>query len=402
MMKYSKRCSRIMVAVVLAGTVTTIGATSASGAGTAGSKSPIRLVQVNDNGGLGSDQSFVVDGARAAAKAVNKDGGVDGHPIKIIDCQAAADPNKAEECGRDAVTDEDVAFVGSLSSVAEKIVPIAAPAGIPTVAPFAVSFPELTDPSSYPITGTSLASVPGSAAQLADAGAEKIHNVYTDVAAGAFTDTLIELALEPRGMALGGSTPLPLNAPDMTTYVQEALSGGTDAIMLNTTAEDSSRFIVAARQAGFDGKISVTSAVITPDFLEQLGDAANGMYVANLTRPGTQLKVPAVRQMVKEFKSFKSDLAVNDSSAQAWAGVHLIAEALTGATTLDGTTLQSVLNQDKDWDLGIIPPVNFTKPVAVSVLPDARIFNLTVLYTRVKDGKLIAKGDFIDPSVAPS
>ena len=296
---------------------------------------------------------------------------------------------------------KDVAFVGSLSSVAEKIVPIAAPAGIPTVAPFAVSFPELTDPSSYPITGAALASVPGSAAQLADAGAKKIHNIYTDVPAGAFTDTLITLALKPRGMTLAGSTALPIGEPDMSPYVQAAIGNGTDAIMLNTTAEDSSRFIVSARQAGFTGKISVTSAVITPTFLDQLGDTANGMYVANLTRPGTQVKVPAVRQMDKEFRSYKKTLAINDSSVQSWAGVHLIADALKGATTFDGPTLQRALNQNRDWDLGIIPVVNFTKPIAVSVLPNARIFNLAVLYTRVKNGKQIAKGDFIDPAVAP-
>jgi branched-chain amino acid transport system substrate-binding protein len=391
--------SRITCAAVLALALAGAGSTTAAGA--AGNKSPIRIVQVNDIGGLGSDQSFVPDGARAAAKAVNKSGGVDGHPIKIVECQAAADANKAEDCARQAVADQDVAFVGNLSSVAEKIVPIAAPAGIPTVAPFAVSFPELTDPSSYPITGAALASVPGSAAQLADAGAKKIHNVFTDVAAGAFTNTLIKLALEPRGLELAGSTALPLSAPDMTTYVQDALSGGTDAILLNTTAEDSARFIVAARQAGFDGKISVTSAVITPDFLDRLGDMANGMYVANLTRPATQVRVPAVRQMLKEFKAYKKNLAVNDSSAQSWAGVHLIAQALHGATSFDGKTLQSALNRDQAWDLGIVPPVNFTTPVAVSVLPNARVFNFTVLYTRVKKDKLVAKGDFIDPSVAP-
>jgi len=404
-MNVSRSGSRIALAAVLAGTLAATAGTAAAAAGrrsAPASKSPIVLVQVTDQGGISTDQGFLLDGSRAAAKAINKAGGVDGHPIKINKCDAGADPNKAEACGRAAVDDGIVSFVGNLSGVAEKIVPIASPAGIPTVAPFAVSFPELTDPSSFPITGASLASVPGSAAQLADAGAEKIHNVYLDVPAGAFTGTLIDLALKPRGMELNGSTAVPTAAPDMTSYVQSAISDGTDAIMLNTTAEDSARFIVAARQAGFKGKISVTSAVVTPDFLEGLGDPANGLYVANLTRPGTQVKIPAVRQMLKEFKAYKSDIAINDSSTQAWAGVHLIADALTGAGTLDGTTLQSALNEDREWDLGIAPPVNFTKPVPVSLVPGARVFNLTVLYTRVKEGKLVAKGDFIDPTVAPS
>jgi hypothetical protein len=106
--------------------------------------------------------------------------------------------------------------------------------------------------------------------------------------------------------------------------------------------------------------------------------------------------------MLKEFKAYKTDIAINDSSTQAWAGVHLIADALTGATALDGKSLESALNEDREWDLGIAPAVNFTKPVPVSLVPGARVFNLTVLYTRVKDGKLVAKGDFIDPTVAPS
>jgi len=405
MMKISSTGSRVVLAAVVAvslGATTGIAAATPARQGGGASKTPIVLVQVTDQGGISTDQSFLLDGSRAAAKAINKAGGVDGHPIKIVKCDAAADPNKAEECGRQAVEDGIVSFVGNLSGVAEKIVPIASPAGIPTVAPFAVSFPELTDPSSFPITGASLASVPGSAAQLADSGAKKIHNVYLDVPAGAFTGTLIDLALKPRGLELAGSTAIPSAAPDMTSYVQSAMSGGTDAIMLNTTAEDSARFIVAARQAGFKGKISVTSAVITPDFFDQLGDQANGLYVANLTRPGTQVKVPAVRQMLKEMKAYKRGIAVNDSSTQAWAGVHLIADALQGATTFDGKTLEAALNQDKEWDLGIAPAVNFTKPVPVSLVPGARVFNLTVLYGRVKNGKVIAKGDFIDPTVAPN
>ena len=405
-MKISSTGSRATVATVLAASLIAIAGTAtasgSTGKGGGASKSPIVLVQVTDQGGISTDQSFLLDGAKAAAKAINKAGGVDGHPIKMVTCDAAADPNKAEACGRKAVEDKVVSFVGNLSGVADKIVPIASPAGIPTVAPFAVSFPELTDPSSFPITGAALASVPGSAAQLADSGAKKIYNVYLDVPAGAFTGTLIDLALKPRGLKLAGSTAMPSAAPDLTSYVQSAIDGGTDAIMLNTTAEDSARFIVAARQAGFKGKISVTSAVITPSFFKELGKQANGLYVANLTRPGTQVKVPAVRQLLKEFKAYKPGIAVNDSSAQAWAGVHLIADALTGAATLDGKTLQSALNQDKEWDLGIAPAVNFTKPVPVSLVPGARVFNLAVLYGQVKGAKVVAKGDFIDPTVAPT
>jgi hypothetical protein len=55
----------------------------------------------------------------------------------------------------------------------------------------------------------------------------------------------------------------------------------------------------------------------------------------------------------------------------------------------------SALNQDKAWETGVTPPVNFTKPdaaIAANPLLSAsvkRIFNDAVYYAQYKNGKVV-------------
>jgi ABC-type branched-subunit amino acid transport system substrate-binding protein len=75
----------------------------------------------------------VVQGAQAAAAALNKVGGIQGHKIEIVSCDTKFDPNAAVACGRKAVSEEVVALAGSNDDTNGAYLPITQKEGIPDI-----------------------------------------------------------------------------------------------------------------------------------------------------------------------------------------------------------------------------------------------------------------------------
>ena len=66
----------------------------------------------------------------AAAMSLNAAGGINGHPIQVAACNDQGDPNVAAQCARQAVSDGDVAVLGSYSQNAGQVLPILQAANI--------------------------------------------------------------------------------------------------------------------------------------------------------------------------------------------------------------------------------------------------------------------------------
>ena len=99
-----------------------------------------------------------VDGAQAAAKAVNDAGGIRGHKLEIVVCNDQFDPNVAKKCARDAVTQKVAAVTVGLSLLEQNVVPILEPqfegrqgAGHSVDVPFV--FDNLAAPSAQKLLG---------------------------------------------------------------------------------------------------------------------------------------------------------------------------------------------------------------------------------------------------------
>ena len=53
---------------------------------------------------------------RAAARAINAAGGVNGHPLVVDSCNDQGDPNLSATCARKMVSDHVVATFGDISA----------------------------------------------------------------------------------------------------------------------------------------------------------------------------------------------------------------------------------------------------------------------------------------------
>jgi len=109
----------VAAAAALAVGCSSSGSSSTAGSGTSSgaAKAPIRLMVDTTMtpaaalGGLSFPYPAVT--AKAAAAALNKDGGIDGHQVVIDVCDNQGNPNQSAACGREAKSNGDIAVVGS-------------------------------------------------------------------------------------------------------------------------------------------------------------------------------------------------------------------------------------------------------------------------------------------------
>lgn len=365
---------------------------------------PVELM-VTASGDEGTELSVsnVRDGAQVAADAVEAAGGINGRPVEIVWCPHGFDPNAAAACARQAVEEEVLAVVGAFTTFGDNYVPVLEEAGIPTVAPFAISFPEFTSELSYPIMGGAPSTTAGMGAQLVDIeDASQIGVAYLDVEQGALAASLVEEGLRPRDASVVVETPVPQETPDYGPAVAAVSEGDVDGIAAVLAGDDAPGFIQTARQSGVETPIAASSSSVTAEEVEVLGEAAEGLQITSNFKPVT-LDDPGVEQFLDEVEEWGPDLKIDDPSMNSWAGVHLVADVLEGAPDQSAADLVAALNVASDVALGIVPPISFDQPApplfggAIS-----RIFNPNVMYAQVENGEIVAiTGEFVNPFEAP-
>ncbi len=354
---------------------------------------------------VGEASAEAVTGAEAAAEAVNDAGGVNGSPIEIVGCDEKRDPNETARCGREAVERNVAAVVGAFSADDTQYLPVIAEAGIPSIANFPIGFEDFTNEYSFPIQGGAPGGIAGQAAILADeADSEAISTVFLEISAGEIAIDFADAALKPRGLTVQDRIPFPSDTPDATPIVAATEATDSDGILLALTIDDVTKYLTAASTSGYEGPFSVNGASIDQARVDQLGDAAEGVWVAGAFKPET-LDDPAVQQFVDEMNAVDEDAAKNDVSKNSWAGVHLIAQVAKGIDgPVDGPALFDTLNNTGEVDLGIVSPFSFQEPddtLLSGVI--TRIFNPYVMYQQVKDGEIVAlTGDWVNPTAPPN
>lgn len=390
---------RFLVVGLLTFTLLSLGSTSAGSSAPAKPKGePIRLMVLGLFSGAGYDFDDVPNAAKAAAAALNKKNGINGRPVEIIVCDTQLDPNKPAECARQAVEENVTAVVGAFT-ISEEYLPILEEAGIPSVASYGISFSELTGANSYPIGATASGGMAGMGALLADQGADKVDVAFIDIPGGTndVAAGFADYGLEARGAPKATKTPVPSGGADLTPTVQQTIDEQPEGIALAMSDPEFSKWLLAYRQAGGDSKIVALGATVNPTNIETLGDAADGLFVAANFKPASLAKSdPGVRQMVREIRAFDKDIRLVDPSIQAWAGVHLVADALEGQPESDAATLTSQLNQDRVWDTRVGPPINFAEqPPEIAeagglLATLTRVFTTDIYYAKVKNGRVVA------------
>mgnify|MGYP000025155139 CR=1 FL=1 len=125
-------------------------ANGASAAQKKPSGSPIKF-QVNNVSAVPDDTAGVYAAGYAAAKAINKAGGINGHPLQIVTCNTKATVTGTTECARQAIDQKVAADLGT-DPFAELAYPLLGKANVPSSLsnPGAAAFQTKTE---FPLTG---------------------------------------------------------------------------------------------------------------------------------------------------------------------------------------------------------------------------------------------------------
>jgi ABC-type branched-subunit amino acid transport system substrate-binding protein len=406
------RVRRLKVVVVGVAVLGMLGAAVGSaGAATGSAKASgqpitVGIIYSNQEGVSHGDQSL--ESIQAAAKSLNASGGIDGRPVKVKSCtHGVDDANGAVACANQMVQDPDVvAILGAGGSQANAINPILETAGMASIGSLPLQQSDFTSKITFPL-GPGALTAAGPAALLADKLKIKDPSLgVLDIASTSQVPILMNQVLAPRGGKVSATVKLPVDKQDFSAEAAQ-LADASDGIILAMSSEQFGRLMRAGASSGvFNGKkIGSFTSVVTPDQIKTLGSAANGLYVAaGLATIDT--KSPAMTRYLSDLKKYAPSVrpyAEDDTVKLPWLSMQVFAAAAKGLPTIDKASILASMNKLVYDPQGMAPKLDFTKEnttVFGGAVP--RIFNPTVMYAQVKNGKIRAlDGKFANPWVAP-
>ncbi|MEX5631746.1 ABC transporter substrate-binding protein [Parafrankia sp. FMc2] len=360
------------------------GSDEPSGGSATSSGDPTKLMIIAAEGGVGVGHPEMVAAVRAAARAVNERGGIKGHPVEIVHCNERNDPAAAKECAQQAV-DENVLAVVSAVSTSGGIMPILEQAGIPAIgsAGIAVDQSELSSDVSFMISPlTFYPTVCPSL--LRRAGASKIGLVGYDLAASDRLITMAQAGGRAAGTPLSPELRVPITSSDLTPTIAQLTRANADGAVL--VVFDQAAYAVIGGGGGAGLRTCHAAGTLSEEYLDRLGPAADNLVVASVFPEFSQRgEFPELARMLSELDAeeaagntdARAEIRSSTSSTAAWLSVQ-IAEKVGNAVPgeLTSRALLDQLRGTSGLDLGLIPPLDFTKPSAFPGV--SRVFNTTM------------------------
>lgn len=348
-------------------------------------------------------QPEIFDAVDAAVESINGAGGIadpaggPNRPLEVVRCEAGAGGNVeadvALRCAQDSIDAGVIAVLGKYLFGADGTQTWAG-AGIPMIGTSPVETEDFINELVYPLSGGAITGGPGVGIALQQAGAKTIALITGDVDAGRQLPGLMTPGLASED-DLVQEVYVPLDpSADYTPQLSQLVSANPDGIAVFGSSDINVRVIAGLRGAGYTGLIAVPGTGLTPDGIEVLGDAAEGVLLVSGFEAATG-EGEAIDRFNAEMDATAPDAARTELAINAWSSVHLFAEVLGELDTIDSASLVAALN-NRPVDLGVAPP--FTLGVPDNQLGLPRVFRVTFQVQEISDGEIVPSGDgaFLD------
>ena len=323
-------------------------------AGTPATGEPIVVGFTNLEGGAISLPEVRL-GAETAVNYINKYGGVNNRPLKLIRCDVDGSPEKSVDCGNKFVQGKAVAALEGVDVGADAMLPILKSAGIPLFGhvPFG--------PQQRAALGQAFffgAAVPAyGAAELQTAKDQGLTNAALFLADLPSSHAYESSVLPPTGQKLGVKVKViyyDAANPDWTTIVTTALAGKPDTVGSPAAQEsDCVGFIKAARAAGYTGNIFGAACSA---FIPALGAGAVGVQTySDLWNPTVTDVIPAAQKLdVKTYTDAMTASGNKDKivgfAAGSFSDTMNFSKILKGINgTIDGKSITAALQGTKNF-----------------------------------------------------
>jgi ABC-type branched-subunit amino acid transport system substrate-binding protein len=329
------------------------------------------------------------DGANAAAAAINKQCEL-GRPVQIISCNDQFSTNGAASCARQAVSDNVTAVVGDEGSFGDSSQPILDQAGIPDMVTLVSAQSQSVSPDVFGMA-FSVNDLYAQESALASVGATKVNVLAFDIPSVTYLLTLLKSQAATLGITLN-TTPVPPTATDMTQYVAQATSNGTNGLMFVLAGAAVVSTLKALAQQGTSLStvhVACSSNVVTRAVLSQVGSAANGMLISGSAWPANDTSNPGIAKYISELKADNQPTASSDYGVATWTAVHVVADLLKGSPTINAAVLKAKLNT-ATVNQAQMPPINWgQKAFPTGPLAALRIFTNEGVVSRITNGNYV-------------
>jgi ABC-type branched-subunit amino acid transport system substrate-binding protein len=387
-----------VVALAAAATVAACGSsspssTSASASGSAsasasGSDSPIKIMTMGeyDIPALGLHNPQWSAAVQGQVNAVNAAGGINGRKIQVIACNLGNNPNLATACAQQAVNDK-VAAVTSIIAISEEaqIYPILSKAKIPIIGgqSAATSLP-FTSPTSFPLDSGTAGQFAGMCTALAQQHKKRIALVTFSTPGIEGPISYCENAIKANHGTPGPVVVIPASATDLSSYIQKATSGGTDAVALDLTNQEENALTTLHTQAP-------TMTVLTPDAnvsntaLPHLGKKLDGVYTVSSVQPVFS-DAAGAKEYVANLKSVDPSYKPDGNGERAWLAAWVFSQVAQKIKVVNASTVLAAMGKLENFPTDeLTAPFTTTKPnTKFPGLP--RMYNPTIVPGVIKNG----------------
>jgi len=354
-----------------------------------GSAAPVKFMMITTVHGPGLNFSQLFDGAKAAAARINAKGGLSGHKIEIETCDDEFNPNKATNCGRQAVQDKVAAVLGLFSITAgAQVVKVLEAGNVPSIGGIMLNPAEALSSIAYPYDCGAICGAPGPAFGLVAQGCQRIGSVLDQSnPAIKLLQAEIQAVTEGKGRTYVGNVGEPTNVADPDPVVKAIVAKNPDCVDFVGGQADAVKFFKALNRSNPNIRFGSAYATMIPQLLPSLGTQLTSSLVSvhTLIPPDSETTPPdALKQFTADMAAYAPKSPIDAFSEQGWGAMHLVELiAGSGMGTIDNTTMLAKLKTVHNLDIGIVPPLSFDRNGPVSKYP--HLFNTTVIRLKVVD-----------------
>jgi branched-chain amino acid transport system substrate-binding protein len=308
------------------------------------------------SGGLG-----VREGQQAFYDKLNKEGGVQGHQVKLNILDDAYDPSTAQKQMRQLVENDEIFAVSGGEGTPNflGVVPYLERQGVPAIAPYAPSdtLGTMDVPNVFMATVdyvtefeilTNYALQQGDTSKMALVGVAG--NVGDNAEEGmkkAIGDKAIDLTYVPE-------TP---GTTDFTPIASQLKQSGAEWVFLILTNADTGGLLQAMSRIGYTPRTAAWAGMSDDSYITEFGALSQDMIVA-LETAALDSPDPMVKQFVSDFTA-QTGHAPTKFNELGWVQAQLTAEGLEQAKGFSRPCLMEALEGISGFETGILPPVTW-------------------------------------------
>ncbi|WP_073946149.1 ABC transporter substrate-binding protein [Streptomyces kebangsaanensis] len=341
--------------------------------------------------------------ARAYARWVNANGGINGRKLNVLTCNDGDDSVTAAKCARRAAKENVVAVVGSYSQHSGSFFPPLEGAGIPYIGGYGVTTTEFTRALSYPVNGGQPALLAGLGRELA-AQCGPVTLVRPDTVAGDELPALLNAGLRAGGHEDAHDQRAADDANEYSAQADRALSRSSadparEGCVVPALGERTDIFMDSFRRAR-ESHPAVRTAAVFGSVDQSVIDAGGGKsgpyegaYVTGWYPVASDPRWNGMKKVINEQAFGDNRIDPEDAGVQTtWVAYTVLRAVLEkiGDGEVSARTVRRTLDRGLTVHTGgLTPPLRWRTSDLLASSDFARLVNADVTQQVVRQGRLV-------------